>query len=63
MNIYLSVIRVLLIFGALGFLIIGTSFLMQNWQGSSELLGAGAFFLIVIVLDVFVTKKVFRANR
>lgn len=62
MNIYLSAIRILLVFGAFTFLVNGVLFFMQNWQGASKMLGIGMLFLLTILVDVFITKKVFRSN-
>ncbi len=62
MNIYLSAIRVLLVFVTFTFLLNGVLFFMQNWQGGSMMLGIGLLFLMIILTDVFITKKVFRSN-
>ena len=58
MKIYLALIRIALFWTAFGFLGIGVLFYMQNWEGWRLMLGVGAAFSAIILIDLLMAKKV-----
>lgn len=63
MKIYFSVLRVLLIFAATSFIVIGTMAFIQHWEIAGILLSIGFALFSIILFDIVLIQKVFRAKK
>jgi|GEM_PF-4477320 len=63
MRIYLSVLRVLLILAATYFTGMGAFAFFQHWGMARAMLSVGCILFSIIVLDLVLIQKAFRAKK